>query len=104
MTPAKRFGKGQTAASIGLKIRKAEYFLFLMRNRSNYVTMDAGGKWDMATIEQVKALMRMHFEGNNEKFKSISLQIAAHEAKIGHTASAREIKDLIQNPKYIAKP
>ena len=57
----------------------------------------------MATIEQVKALMRMHFEGNNEKFKSISLQIAAHEAKIGHTASAREIKDLIQNPKYIAK-
>ncbi len=30
----------------------------------------------MATIEQVKALMRMHFEGNNEKFKSISLQIA----------------------------
>lgn len=57
----------------------------------------------MATIEQVKALMRMHFEGDNEKFKSITLQIAAHEAKIGHTASAREIKDLIQNPKYIAK-
>jgi SpoVK/Ycf46/Vps4 family AAA+-type ATPase len=57
----------------------------------------------MATIEQVKALMRMHFEGNNEKFKSISLQIAAHEAKIGHTASAKEIKDIVQNPKYISK-
>jgi len=57
----------------------------------------------MATIEQVKALMRMHFEGNDEKFKSISLQIAAHEAKIGHTASAKEIKDIVQNPKYISK-
>ena len=57
----------------------------------------------MATIEQVKALMRMHFEDNDEKFKSIALQIAAHEAKIGHTASAREIKDIVQNPKYSAK-
>ena len=57
----------------------------------------------MATIEQVKALMRMHFEGNEEKFKSISLQIAAHEAKIGHTASAREIKEIVQNPKYSAQ-
>lgn len=54
----------------------------------------------MATIEQVKALMRMHFEENDEKFKSIALQIAAHEAKIGHTASAREIKEIVQNPKY----
>lgn len=54
----------------------------------------------MATIEQVKALMRMHFEGNDEEFKTISLQIAAHEAKIGHTASAREIKDIVQNVKF----
>jgi len=57
----------------------------------------------MATIEQIKALMRMHFEDNDEKFKSISLQIAAHEAKIGHTASASEIKDIVQNPKYNSK-
>lgn len=57
----------------------------------------------MATIEQVKALMRMHFEDNDEKFKSIALQIAAHEAKIGHTASAREIKEIVQNPKYKAQ-
>ncbi len=54
----------------------------------------------MATIEQVKALMRAHFENNNEKFKVVSLQIAAHEAKIGHTTSAREIRALVQNPKY----
>lgn len=57
----------------------------------------------MATIEQVKALIRAHFTGNDEKFKTVVLQIAAHEAKVGHTASAREIKEIIQNPKYVNK-
>jgi SpoVK/Ycf46/Vps4 family AAA+-type ATPase len=57
----------------------------------------------MATIEQVKALIRAHFDSNDEKFKTVVLQIAAHEAKVGHTASAREIKDIIQNPKYLSK-
>lgn len=57
----------------------------------------------MATIEQVKALIRAHFDSNDEKFKTVVLQIAAHEAKVGHTSSAREIKDIIQNPKYLSK-
>lgn len=57
----------------------------------------------MATIEQVKALLRSHFENDNEKFKTISLQIAAHEAKMGHTSSARDIRDIVQSPKYSAK-
>lgn len=57
----------------------------------------------MATIEQVKALIRAHFDSNEEKFKTVVLQIVAHEAKVGHTASAREIKEIIQNPKYLNK-
>ncbi|MCR3923078.1 MAG: AAA family ATPase [Firmicutes bacterium] len=57
----------------------------------------------MATVEQLKALIRAHFENNNEKFRTIVLQIAAHEAKVGHTASAREIKEIAQNPKYLSK-
>lgn len=57
----------------------------------------------MATAEQIKALLRAHFESNDEKFRTIALQIAAHEAKIGHTSNAREIKALIQNPKYRRK-
>lgn len=57
----------------------------------------------MATIEQVKALIKAHFDTNEEKFKTVVLQIAAHEAKVGHTASAREIKEIIQNPKYLNK-
>lgn len=57
----------------------------------------------MATIEQIKALIRAHFDSNEEKFKTVVLQIAAHEAKVGHTASAREIKEIIQNPKNLNK-
>lgn len=57
----------------------------------------------MATIEQVKALMRMHFEDNDERFRTIALQIAAHEAKIGHAASAREIKDLVLSSKQTVR-
>jgi hypothetical protein len=57
----------------------------------------------MATIEQVKALIRAHFESDDNKFRTVVLQIAAHEAKVGHTASAREIKEIAQNPKYFSK-
>jgi hypothetical protein len=57
----------------------------------------------MATIEQIKALIRAHLEADKQKFKTTVLQIAAHEAKVGHTTNAREIKDIIQNPKYINK-
>lgn len=53
----------------------------------------------MATAEQLKALIRAHFDDENEKFKTIALQIAAHEAKVGHTACAKEIKELAQSAK-----
>ncbi|MDK8503298.1 ATP-binding protein [Aerococcus sp. UMB1112A] len=51
----------------------------------------------MATINQIKELFKSHFNEDNEKFKVIALQIAAHEAKIGHTSSARELKAIIDN-------
>lgn len=54
----------------------------------------------MATAEQLKALIRAHFDDDNEKFKTVALQIAAHEAKIGHTSCAKDIKNLVQNVKY----
>lgn len=57
----------------------------------------------MATAEQLKALIRAHFDDDNEKFKTVALQIAAHEAKIGHTSCAREIKNLVQNVKNSKK-
>lgn len=57
----------------------------------------------MATSEQLKALIKAHFDEDSEKFKTVALQIAAHEAKIGHTSSAKDIKNLVQNMKYSKK-
>lgn len=37
----------------------------------------------MATSEQLLSLIRAHYENDNERFKTIALQIAAHEQKSG---------------------
>lgn len=57
----------------------------------------------MATVEQLKALIKAHYDEDNERFKTVALQIAAHEAKIGHTSSANEIKNIVQNMKMAKK-
>jgi SpoVK/Ycf46/Vps4 family AAA+-type ATPase len=49
----------------------------------------------VATADQIKILIKSHFEQDGEKFKTTALQIAAYEAKIGHTKLAREIKAII---------
>jgi SpoVK/Ycf46/Vps4 family AAA+-type ATPase len=49
----------------------------------------------MATAEQIKSLIRSHFSENQEKFFTISLQVAAYEAQQGHGALAHEIREII---------
>lgn len=49
----------------------------------------------MATADQLKMLIKSHFDQNDERFRTIVLQLAAHEANQGHTALARDIRDLI---------
>lgn len=49
----------------------------------------------MATIDQIKSLMKAALEDDKERLKTVALQIAAYESKQGHTTSAREIKDLV---------
>lgn len=46
----------------------------------------------MATAEQIKSLIKAYVDRNDEKFKTVVLQIAAHEAKLGHDNLARELK------------
>lgn len=53
----------------------------------------------MATAEQIKSLLRSHFDNDSERFFTISLQVAAHEARQGHTALAEEIKLLVEKNK-----
>lgn len=53
----------------------------------------------MATAEQIKSLLRSHFDNDSERFLTISLQVAAHEARQGHAALATEIKSLVEKNK-----
>ena len=46
----------------------------------------------MATADQVNSLIKAHIEQDDERFKTITLQIAANEARHGHDTFARELK------------
>lgn len=49
----------------------------------------------MATAQQIKSLIRSHLSDDPERFYSIALQVAAHEAKQGHSALAHDIRDIV---------
>lgn len=49
----------------------------------------------MATADQVKALVRSHAEGDDTKFYSIALQVAARAARGGQGHFAQELRDLV---------
>lgn len=49
----------------------------------------------MATAEQVKALIRSFTEGDDDRFRSVAMQIASHFAKKGSVQLAQELRTLI---------
>lgn len=49
----------------------------------------------MATAEQIKSLVKAYADCNDDRFKTVVLQIAAHEAKLGHDNLARDLKKQI---------
>lgn len=53
----------------------------------------------MATAEQIKALLRSHTAGDDDLFRSVALQIAAHEATKGNERLAMELRDLVDKAK-----
>ncbi len=57
----------------------------------------------MASSEQLKALLRSHLAGDEERFLSIALQVAAHEARIGHGNLALELRDIVEKAKKQSK-
>lgn len=50
----------------------------------------------MATAEHIKKLIKVHTEHDDDKFKTVVLQIAAYEAKHGHESFARELKEIVE--------
>jgi len=57
----------------------------------------------MATKDHVKALVRSHAEGDDERFYAIAMQVAAQAARQGHTTFAQELRDLVDQAKARAK-
>jgi SpoVK/Ycf46/Vps4 family AAA+-type ATPase len=58
----------------------------------------------MATAQQLKSLIKSHFEDSGDnRFVTLALQIAAHEAKLGHTGLANDIRGLIDNSKPMVR-
>lgn len=53
----------------------------------------------MASAEQLKALIKSHLEGDDSHFYAIAMQVAAHEAKLGHGKLAQELRNLIDEAK-----
>lgn len=57
----------------------------------------------MARADQVKALIRSHAEGDDERFYAIAMQVAAQAARHGHAHFAQELRDLVDRAKARAK-
>ena len=53
----------------------------------------------MASADQLKALIKSHISRDDGHFFSVAMQVAAHEAKLGHGKFAEELRDLIDAAK-----
>lgn len=55
--------------------------------------------WDdhpaMASAELIQELIRAHVDRNDQRFKTVALQLAAREARAGHRLVAGQIRDLL---------
>ena len=57
----------------------------------------------MASSNQLKALLKSYMDGDDQRFYSVAMQIAAHEAKIGHGKLAEELREMVDAAKKKAK-
>ena len=53
----------------------------------------------MATAEQLKTLIKSHFQSDSERFSTVALQLAAHEARLGHGSLAEDIRRIVDESK-----
>ncbi len=54
-------------------------------------------------MEQIKALLLSHLERDDERFLSVALQVAAHEARSGHGKMAQDLRDIVEKARKRAK-
>src|SRR3954470_20016513 len=68
-----------------------------------YITRSTAKKtcdpYPVSTARQLLALLKTHVRGDEEEFLSIAMQVAAREARLGHSQVAEEIRKLIDEAK-----
>jgi SpoVK/Ycf46/Vps4 family AAA+-type ATPase len=57
----------------------------------------------MATARQLRALLKSYAERDEERFYSTAMQLAAHEARLGHGNLARELRALVDRAKEMRR-
>lgn len=58
----------------------------------------------MASANQLKALLKSHIDGDDGHFYAVAMQMAAHEAKLGHGKLAEELRAMIDAAKAKSVP
>ena len=49
----------------------------------------------MASAEQIRALLQSYADGDDDRFYATAMQVAAHEARLGHGKLAKELRSII---------
>lgn len=57
----------------------------------------------MAKADQIKALIRSHAKGDDNRFYAVAMQLAAQAARNGHTKFATELRALVDQAKSLAQ-
>jgi len=58
----------------------------------------------MASAELIQELIRAHVDRNDQRFKTVALQLAAREARAGHRLVAGQIRDLLDQAGIAQQP
>ena len=53
----------------------------------------------MASGSQLKALVQSYVDGDDDRFLSVAMQVAAHEARLGHGKLATDLREVIDKAK-----
>jgi SpoVK/Ycf46/Vps4 family AAA+-type ATPase len=64
-----------------------------------YPSMMCSWRYAMARADQLKALLKSHLDGDEQRFFSVAMQVAASEAKVGHGKLAEELRAMIDEAK-----
>ena len=53
----------------------------------------------MSAAQHVLALLKSHLDGDDEEFLAVAMQVAAREARLGHTKIAQSVRELVDAAK-----